>query len=47
MTRPKLDLHRRLPRYVAEMIIGVALAGLIALALIATVGSVPFVYQGY
>lgn len=45
--RRRLDLAHRLPRYVAEMLIGLLLAALIALALIATVGSVPFIYQGY
>lgn len=45
--RFSLDLGNRVPRYVAEMIIGLILAALIALALIATVGSVPFIYQGY
>lgn len=45
--RRRLDLSDRIPRYVAEMLIGLVLAALIALALIATVGSVPFIYQGY
>jgi hypothetical protein len=47
MKRPKLDLQNRAPRYLAEMIIGLVLAALVALALIASVGSVPFIYQGY
>jgi hypothetical protein len=47
MNKPRLDLKRRLPRYAAEMIVGFALAALIMLALIATVSSVPFIYQGY
>lgn len=47
MKRPKLDLQQRVPRYVAEMVIGLVLAALIALALIASVGHVPFIYQGY
>ena len=47
MTPPKLDLGRRLPRYAVEMLIGFALAALIVLALVATVGSVPFIYQGF
>ncbi len=47
MTRPKLDLGGRLPRYVTEMIVGLALAALIVLALVATVGSVPFIYQSF
>ena len=47
MKRPKLELERRLPRYAVEMVIGVFLAGLIALALVATVGTVPFIYQGF
>jgi hypothetical protein len=44
---PKLDPARRIPRYVAEMVLGLLLAGLITLALVATVGSVPFIYQGF
>jgi len=47
MKRPKLDLQRRVPRYFAEMAIGLTLAALVALALIASVGHVPFIYQGY
>jgi hypothetical protein len=47
MRRPPLELHRRLPRYALEMVIGFVLAGLIALALIASVSSVPFIYQGF
>lgn len=47
MKRPKLELERRVPRYFAEMVIGLMLAGLIALALVASVGHVPFIYQGY
>lgn len=47
MKRPKLEFQRRLPRYAVEMVIGVVLAGLIALALVATVGTVPFIYQGF
>jgi hypothetical protein len=46
MKRPDLDLNRRLPRYAAEMVIGLTLAALIVLALVATVGTVKFVYQG-
>jgi hypothetical protein len=45
--RPKLELTNRVPRYVAEMVIGLVLALLIVLALVATVGSVPFIYQGF
>jgi hypothetical protein len=47
LNRPKLELEKRLPRYFAEMVIGLVLAALIALALVATVGSVPFIYQGF
>lgn len=47
MNRPKLDLEKRLPRYVAEGVIGLMLAALIGLALIASVGNVPFIYAGY
>lgn len=47
MKRPRLELERRLPRYLAEMVIGLVLAALITLALVATVGSVPFIYQGF
>jgi len=47
MTRPRLDLSRRLPRYLVEMAVGLTLAALIVLALVATVGSVPFIYQGF
>jgi hypothetical protein len=47
MTRPKLALEDRLPRYLVELAVGLALAGLVALALVATVGSVPFIYQGF
>lgn len=47
MTRPKLDLSNRLPRYAVEMVVGLVLAALIVLALVATVGSVPFIYQGF
>jgi hypothetical protein len=43
----KLELGVRLPRYLVEMVIGLALAALIVLALVATVGSVPFIYQGF
>jgi hypothetical protein len=47
MRRPRLEIEKRLPRYFAEMLIGLVLAALIVLALVATVGSVPFIYQGY
>ncbi len=47
MKRRRLELERRLPRYLAEMLIGLSLAALIVLALVATVGSVPFIYQGF
>jgi hypothetical protein len=47
MTRPKLELGDRLPRYLAELAVGLTLAALIVLALAATVGSVPFIYQGF
>lgn len=47
MKRPELDLSRRLPRYVAEAVIGFVLAALIVLALVASVSSVPFIYQGF
>ncbi len=47
MKYPKPDLPRRVPRYLAEAVIGLVLAALIALALVATVGSVPFIYQGF
>lgn len=47
MTRPKLAPRARLPRYFAEMIVGLVLGGLIVLALVATVNSVPFIYQGF
>jgi hypothetical protein len=47
MNRPKLDLGNRLPRYVAEAVIGLLLAGLVALALVASVNTVPFIYQGF
>jgi hypothetical protein len=45
--RPQLELRRRLPRYLAEIVIGFVLAGLVALALTASVSSVPFIYQGF
>jgi len=47
MSRPKLDLGTRVPRYLVEMAVGLVLAALIVLALVATVGSVPFIYQGF
>jgi hypothetical protein len=47
MSRPKLELGERLPRYLVELAVGLVLAGLIVLALVATVGSVPFIYQGF
>jgi hypothetical protein len=47
VTEPKLGLQQRIPRYVAEMVIGFVLAALIVLALIATVNTVPFIYQGF
>jgi hypothetical protein len=47
MTPPKLRLSGRLPRYLVEMLVGLVLAALIVLALVATVGSVPFIYQGF
>jgi hypothetical protein len=47
MTPPKLDLDDRLPRYLVELVVGLALAALIVLALVASVGSVPFIYQGF
>ena len=47
MTRPKLELGTRMPRYLVEMVVGLVLAALIVLALTATVGSVPFIYQGF
>jgi hypothetical protein len=47
MTPPKLRLSARLPRYLVEMLVGLVLAALIVLALVATVGSVPFIYQGF
>lgn len=34
-------------RYVFEAVIGLVIAGVIALVLAATVNSVPFVYQGF
>jgi adenine/guanine phosphoribosyltransferase-like PRPP-binding protein len=37
----------RLRKYSTEAIIGIVLAGLIFVALVATVGTVPFIYQGY
>lgn len=47
MRRPPLALRQRLPRYAAEAAIGFVLAGLILLALVASVSSVPFIYQGF
>jgi hypothetical protein len=47
MTRPRIHERINLPRYAIEMIIGIVLAALIVLALWATVGSVPFIYQGF
>ncbi|HTL24193.1 MAG TPA: hypothetical protein VL281_09205 [Mycobacteriales bacterium] len=47
MKRPRLDLPRRLPRYVVELVIGFVLAGLVTLAFTASVSSVPFIYQGF
>ena len=47
MTPPKLRLSGRLPRYLVEMVVGLVLAALIVLALVASVGSVPFIYQGF
>ncbi|MEO8888177.1 MAG: hypothetical protein ABI301_00335 [Jatrophihabitantaceae bacterium] len=47
MNRPKLNLENRLPRYLAEVVIGLVLALLVVLALVATVGSVPFIYAGF
>ena len=47
MNRPKLELGDRLPRYLAEMLIGLVLAALVTLALVASVGGVPFIYQGF
>ena len=37
----------RLRKYFGEAAIGLVLGGLIFLALVATVGTVPFIYQGY
>ena len=37
----------RLKRYVGEAAVGLVAAVLIFLALIATVGVVPFIYQGF
>ena len=34
-------------RYFVEAVIGLTLAVLVVLALAATVGTVPFIYQGY
>jgi hypothetical protein len=34
-------------KYGIEAVIGLFLAGCIFLALVATVGTVPFIYQGY
>lgn len=45
--RPKLEIGPRLSRYAVEMVVGIALAAVIVLALVATVGSVPFIYQGF
>ena len=47
MSRPTLELDARLSRYLVEMVVGLVLGALIVLALVATVGSVPFIYQGY
>lgn len=47
MTKTRSKVTKRLPRYLTEMIIGLILAILIVLALAATVGSVPFIYQGF
>jgi hypothetical protein len=46
-TPPKLELGERLPRYLTELVVGLVLAALVVLALVATVGSVPFIYQGF
>jgi hypothetical protein len=46
-TRPKLRLGPRLSRYTVEMVVGITLAAVIVLALVATVDSVPFIYQGF
>ncbi len=43
----ELDLPRRLTRYVVEMAVGLLLAALIVIALVASVSSVPFIYQGF
>ena len=34
-------------RYAVEMVVGITLAAVIVLALVATVDSVPFIYQGF
>lgn len=34
-------------RFVVEAMIGAALAGAVALAVLASTGEIPFVYQGY
>jgi hypothetical protein len=47
LTQAKPGPTSRLNRYLAEMVIGLVLAALIVLALVATVGSVPFIYQGF
>lgn len=47
MTRPRIPERIHLPRYAVEIIVGFILAALIVLALWATVGSVPFIYQGF
>ena len=40
-------MSARLRKYATEIAIGLALAALVFLALVATVGVVPFIYQGY
>jgi|GEM_PF-6677299 len=40
-------MRNRLRKYVAEAAIGLSLGALLFLALVATVGLVPFIYQGY
>lgn len=47
MSAPNHELRERASRYLTEMVVGLVLAGLVVLALVATVGTVPFIYQGF
>lgn len=40
-------MKQRLVKYGVEVLVGLSIAALVFIAVVATVGTVPFIYQGY